>query len=196
MAPSQTDFIDLLTQEAGLKPASVVRTGVNLRKEGLLQVGGRGPYAPELSHEDAANIFLGAIVPEHTPDAAAVVRRYLNLAIDMEAVHRVKGAAEIVADVRTFGRALTTIIFSLDFARTVYSIQINRTFPEAYIILYRKHFHETYSLNDTLPIYFSDPEAKRTAGVQTWAFVDGGILTRLSNFVNRYEPTPEDLFEI
>ena len=192
MSASQTDFIDLLTQVGGLKSASLVRIGVLLRKEGLLQVGGRGPHAPRLSFDDAVTIFIGATVADHTTDAPAVVRQYSNLAVNMEAVSRVKGAAEIIGSARTFRDFLVNSIFSIDFARTVFEIRINRTFPEARVVFYGKYFHETYSPSAVAQLYFSDPNAKRTLCVQSWVFIPGGIITQLAGLVTRYEPTPED----
>src|SRR5687767_1385308 len=75
-------LLPVATASQGLPASAGVTVTRSLRPAGLLNSGGRGPGAAEMTDADATNLLLGLTCSDQAKNAAVAVARYRALVAD------------------------------------------------------------------------------------------------------------------
>jgi len=180
---SQQELIDVLVSQGELPRASVERVAVLLRKAGMLQVGGRGPYSPAVTCRDGSNLLIGVAGSKITPGAVRAVQTFSGLEIDVKDRRRLRlQDLAFLNNVTFFGDFLNLIFENPDAAKQVCEVVFNQTFPEVQIIF----DGGTEDFEDQFGIWFRRPKGPDgILGIETKVHVPGHIIQAVATLIRR-----------
>lgn len=121
----RTAFNHLLSTLTGISNHQINRAGTVLSKAGMIESGGRGFNAPDITPRDAATILLAVIGTDNASRAVETVEK-------LSLLESSRG--------RTFRGTLEEILTNVDLARTVSSITIYWNYLDACIEWFENPF--------------------------------------------------------
>lgn len=113
----RTHFNATLAMLTRVNQSTINLIGVNLKKAGLMTIGGRGRHAPEITPEDMKNIIIGLIAAESAAKSPKAVMTY----------------SDLLCGNKKFGDELTIILSDLNLVRRISRIVVLKNYPEAWI---------------------------------------------------------------
>lgn len=125
---TSSDFITKFTMIIGASRHEFDRIAANLRKAGMIPVGGRGIYAAELDAHSAAKLFIALIAANRPKDSVRVVGEYSALKAVKE-----EDSPLFSYDGKTLGMALDEIFSDVELAYATKKFEVCRSWPAAYL---------------------------------------------------------------
>ena len=169
---TSSDFITRFTMIIGASRHEFDRIAANLRKAGLIPVGGRGIYAAELDTHSAAKLFIALIAANRPKDSVRVVGEYSALKAVKE-----DDSPPFSSDSNTFGVALDEIFSDVELAYKIRKIEVCRSWPAAYISM--KIGGQSFTIS-----FKPEGQHKENPMMVNTVTIDGALIHQLAVKVN------------